>query len=92
MTKLDELLEQIELDEIEAGEHPEEWGDGVFEMPFTTAKTLLKIVEAAFQIVDLWAAYGEMMVATGTVGDLKHNLRGLKELKKELEDVPKESS
>ena len=50
MTKLNELKEQIELDEIEAGETPEAWGDGVFEMPFSTAKALIQIAEIAFEI------------------------------------------
>lgn len=45
MSKLTDLLEQIELDErdnVFAG----------FEMPFSTAKTLLKIAEAAFTVAD----------------------------------------
>ena len=50
MTKLDDLKEQIELDEIEAGETPEAWGDGVFEMPFSTAKTLIETAEIAFEM------------------------------------------
>ena len=48
MTVLEDLLEQIDLDEAESDGAPSEWGGGVFEMPFSVAKTLLRIVEAAF--------------------------------------------
>jgi len=50
MTVLEDLLEQIDLDEAESDGSPKEWGDGVFEMPFSVAKALLQIAEAAFEM------------------------------------------
>ena len=50
MAIFEELLEQIELDEAECPNPPEEWGDGVFQMPFSVAKALLQTAGFAFQM------------------------------------------
>ncbi|MDA8271414.1 MAG: hypothetical protein M0Z39_08415 [Actinomycetota bacterium] len=49
-TTIDELMEQINLDEAESYGAPEEWGDGVFEMPFSVAKSVLEIAKAACEM------------------------------------------
>lgn len=70
MAIFEELLEQIELDEAECPNPPAEWGDGVFEMPFSTAKELIDVVEAAFNLADLWTRDSDGRIdATGTTKD-----------------------
>lgn len=53
MTILEDLIEQIDLDEAEIIDPPEEWGDGVFEMPFSVAKSLLQIAGFAFKMAEI---------------------------------------
>ena len=53
MAIFEELLEQIELDEAECPNPPEEWGDGVFQMPFSVAKALLQTAGFAFQMAEI---------------------------------------
>ena len=86
MTKLNELKEQIELDEIEAGETPEAWGDGVFEMPFSTAKALIEATETAFAMANLWEAtnYGGF-TGKGTLLDFARLHERMQKLQKELQ-------
>lgn len=93
MTTIEELLEQIDLDEAEAFGSPEEWGVGVFEMPFSVAKTLLQIATAAFEMADMWKV-GPRGTLDGqrSVRDFARCRQHIHDLKRELERVPEESA
>lgn len=100
MTVLDALLEQIDLDEAESYGAPPEWGDGVFEMPFSVAKALLQIAEAAFEMPLPLTASGrqcEVCWAVLPVGKPHFHMRNcpwqrIQDDKKELEGDSRGSS
>ena len=106
MTIIEELLKQIELDKMEAGETPEEWGDGVFEMPFSAARALITIAEAAFKIPEMIRRRPERDFCEFCRGTMTpygresyiviHNdncpWKCIQDGKRELERVPKESA
>ncbi len=48
ITIFNALLKQIDLDEAECPDPPREWGDGVVEMPFSTAKALFELEPPPF--------------------------------------------